>query len=1156
MIVSVGFVSAEDVNQTDVDDLQAQDADIISAGDDQSYADLNDTIFKSGSDVDLTDDYKFRDSDKEKIVITLEKGDTLTINGNNHVIDGNNKAGAFKFINGTVVINNITFKNCGLTPIILSNCILTTNNVIFENNKDNESAGAIYAVDKSNYISNNDKFINNYAPDGSSIYSEQSILDITNATFKNDNPIRWSIIKGSDSIITVSNSVFANTTSRYATAIYNYYGKTYITKTKFINLSAEATAGAIGVKYSFLTIIEDCEFINVASAKNGGAVYADVNGDDSNPNGLTIINQTLFRDCLSEFGGAVLQLGGMLIIENSTFLDNTAAYNGGAVYTSNAMLQVTGSDFTGNEALYDGYSNGGAMFIDNGDAIIKNTNFSNNNAFIGGAIYTYDTYFEVTSSSFTENGEAIHGVFVQEDSFYKKVSVDKENPDTFSLDNEIYYSVADLAGNKIVLNPIEIKGSANDPYFDLREFNAVTPVKDQGEMGACWAFGANGAIESAFLIATNITLDLSENNVQNNLLKYSIFGHSRMTEGGTIVMPYAYYLSWLGIVDAEYDTYDELGKISPLLFTPNCYHILDAITINTSDIAAMKDALVKYGALTIFVNGADPNSNYYNNQTYGSYCDKASKGNHFVTVVGWDDNFSKDNFNLNPKQDGAWICKNSWGEDWGDKGYFYQSYYDAATRCNIAIGYIINNTEIYNKLYQYDIAGFTDFYRYDGKIINYTNVYQSIGNDMISAVGTYFEDAGTDYTIYIGSSEGTTLYSQSGKSLYSGYHTIKLDKLVSIKENETFRVTIQTNKLPYLSATRLHFEKGTSFVSSGKTVIDLFKNDMMACLKVYTVPESFITENIMEYYTANKPFTVDVNESGVNVSIIFNGNELINTTDENGIAIFTLPPLNPGVHPIETIYNNTSIINAITVLDSIDVPRSVTVGYNSKMKITATFYDSEGNVISTESIPLKSKIGTYTLTFTNEITNQTIKSTIKVISRFSGNKNINMYYFDGTKYSFKLYGANGKLVGKNKVVTVKIGKKSYKVKTNAYGVVSLKIPKEFKPGTYKISVTYAGQTVKNTLKVKQSLKTSKVTVKKSAKKLVLKATLKNGKKAVKGKWITFKFNGKTYKAKTNYKGIAQKTLTKKVIKKLKKGKAYKVQVIYLKDIVKTTVKVK
>jgi len=106
------------------------------------------------------------------------------------------------------------------------------------------------------------------------------------------------------------------------------------------------------------------------------------------------------------------------------------------------------------------------------------------------------------------------------------------------------------------------------------------------------------------------------------------------------------------------------------------------------------------------------------------------------------------------------------------------------------------------------------------------------------------------------------------------------------------------------------------------------------------------------------------------------------------------------------------------------------------------------------------------------------------------------------------------------------------------------------------TTSYNGKTYKNTVTVKQVLKATKVTVKKTAKKFTLKATLKINGKAVKSKIIKFKLNGKTYKVKTNAKGIAQKTLNKKVIKKLKKGKTYTVKVTYLKDTIKTTVKVK
>jgi C1A family cysteine protease len=79
-------------------------------------------------------------------------------------------------------------------------------------------------------------------------------------------------------------------------------------------------------------------------------------------------------------------------------------------------------------------------------------------------------------------------------------------------------------------------------------------------MGACWAFGAAGAFESEFLIATNKTLDLSENNIQNLGLRYSIYGDVSSAEGSSYYTSTSYFVSWLGGINTTADTYDELGK--------------------------------------------------------------------------------------------------------------------------------------------------------------------------------------------------------------------------------------------------------------------------------------------------------------------------------------------------------------------------------------------------------------------------------------------------------------------------------------------------------------------------------------------------------------------------------------------------------------------
>ncbi|MBQ8018575.1 MAG: hypothetical protein IJ258_10800 [Methanobrevibacter sp.] len=222
------------------------------------------------------------------------------------------------------------------------------------------------------------------------------------------------------------------------------------------------------------------------------------------------------------------------------------------------------------------------------------------------------------------------------------------------------------------------------------------------------------------------------------------------------------------------------------------------------------------------------------------------------------------------------------------------------------------------------------------------------------------------------------------------------------------------------------------------------------------------------------------------------------------------------------------------------------------------------------------------------------KASVKFLAKGNGYEDIQVVYEDN-EYSYDNYrpvfmGNNPNMiatveskVGQDPVfkvnvagdaggaIFITINGKEY---SSSYftGSGSLSIP-GLADGTYTATVTYTGdykysgvsKTITFTKTSKQtptkkadkiSLKLAKVTVKKSAKKLVLKATLKINGKVAKGKKITFKFNKKTYKAKTNKKGVAKVTIKKPVLKKLKVGKKVKYQASYGKITVKKTVKVK
>lgn len=174
--------------------------------------------------------------------------------------------------------------------------------------------------------------------------------------------------------------------------------------------------------------------------------------------------------------------------------------------------------------------------------------------------------------------------------------------------------------------------------------------------------------------------------------------------------------------------------------------------------------------------------------------------------------------------------------------------------------------------------------------------------------------------------------------------------------------------------------------------------------------------------------------------------------------------------------------------------------------------------------------------------------TVKSASKLIGNKNIITYFTSNDKYQVCVIGDDGKAVGAGEVVKMTIGSKTRMIKTDKNGWAKLAI--DLKAGRYTVKVAYKNLKVSNKIIVKQIL-TAKNISKKKAKKIKFSAKLVNSKgKVAKGKKITFKIKGKTYKVKTNKKGIA--TL---VLKNLKVGK-YTIKSIYDKSTIKNTIKIK
>ena len=927
-------------------------------------------------------------------------------------------------ISNSNFVNNTAESNGGAIYTAES---LTLNNVTFISNYASKNGGAVAVYEDVTINCNSSEFFDNYAGEGgSSIVVGKGKLNLYNSCITSKIYAKAGQIMGSpDAIFYLENITFANITATYSPAIYLVGSKIRIIDSKFINLKANITAGAMSLREGGELYISNCEFINTTSSRNAGAVYVDITGYNPGNEGNVTIIDSKFKDASSEFGGAYVQLGGQFWLNNTEFINNHAAFNGGAIYLSFTETEINNCTFESNGAgiIEDYPTSGGAIFSDISTLNITNSRFFNNVASEGNAIYAYDNSFNIKCSTFKNNTNAVFSVFT------KKYTIDTNtelNNDTVSTSNTFYATIMVGEGMELALVNNTINVNVIPTKFDLRDWGWVSSVKDQGWMGACWTFGMTGSLESVLLKATGIPFNVSMNNMKT-VMKYSPYGAMEVFEGGANLAAVGYLLSWLGAIPYGVDTYDELGKITMPITTDKDIHVQDVIFVPNNEIpngTQIKLAIMKYGSLDVSFFGQasfDDEVQYYNPKTYAQYVDVPETANHEVFIIGWDDNFPKEKFLYTPPGNGAWIVKNSYGSDWGDKGYLYVSYYDKSLLSykpgkvtDYAATAIIENTVPYNKNYQYDITWLSNYESSNGTI-SYRNVFEALDDDLIAGVGTYFNESGVNYTVKIFVNDELKL-TQEGVSPYVGYHTIKLGSYVPVKKGDVFKAEITSNWIPYLllEDTRVHYVQNISFVSfDGKTWKDAYDLGYIACLKVYTVAD------------------------------------------------------------------DSKIIN---------------------------------------------------------------------------NKNIAVDYNGGKYFSVKVVTVDGHAVGAGAKVTFTINKKTKTVKTDKNGIAKIKITNV--PKKYTITTKYMGKTYKNTVTVKHVLKTSKVTVKKTAKKFTLKATLKINGKLVKGKIIKFKFNGKTYKAKTNKKGIAQKILTKKVINKLKKGKTYAVKVTYLKDTIKTTVKVK